>query len=117
MKICIALAVFKHDEKLIFDTDSLNIFELYDGIVSATKLYAYEEILSKTYFLDLKERIDLLTSSSVISKNTKEFDVLLVCCKGDDNVVGTFSSRRFTKLKKYLLKASSTFWLMLLSDQ
>ena len=44
-------------------------------------------ISSSGDFLDLNERIVLFTSSAVVSKNTNEFDLLLLCCKGDDVVL------------------------------
>ena len=56
----------------------------------------------------MKEWIYVLISSEVISKNTNEFDVRLVCRKCDD-LVGIISSRRFATLEKYLLKVLVTF--------
>ena len=44
-----------------------------------------------------------------ISKNANEFDVLLMCWKSDDIVVGIISSIKFVTLEKKTLKTSAFF--------
>ena len=67
----IALALFRHDGNLSFNTDLLNKFAKSDEINSASGINAYEGILLSCEILHFIKSTNLMNSSQVTSKSAK----------------------------------------------